>query len=96
MSTKSKFKEDDIIYYFDIDPDTESTAWIKECRVLGEDLLCGYRVTQTIYDYPYEEQAYEHLMFKTEEAAHKHFYEWAKQIVDREEKWLAAHKADRT
>jgi hypothetical protein len=95
MSTKSKFNEDDIIYYFDIDPDLEPTAWIKECRVLGEDVFKGYRVTQTIYDIPYPEHASEHLMFKTEEDAHKHFYEWAKQIADREEKWLAAHKADR-
>ena len=92
MSTKPKFKEGDIIYYFDADPDLEPTAWIKECRVLGEDVFDGYRVTQTIYDYPYEEHAYEHLMFKTEKAAHEYFYKWAKQIADREERWLLKHK----
>ena len=97
MNSKHRFQEGDIIYYFDVNPDMEPTAWIKECRVLGEAPLGrGYRVTQTIYDVPYPEHAYEHLMFKTEEAAHKHFYEWAKQIADREEKWLAAHKADRS
>ena len=92
MSTKPKFKEGDIIYYFDIDPDMEPTAWIKECRVLGEDLIGGYRITQTIYDIPYAEHAYEHLMFKTEEAARRHFYKWAKQIADREKRWLLKHK----
>ena len=96
MNTKFKFNEDDIIYYFDIDPDCDPTAWIKECRVLGKDIFEGYRVTQTIYDIPYPEHAYEYLMFKTEEGAHEHFYKWAKQIVAREEKWLAAHKEDRT
>lgn len=92
MSTKPKFEEGDIIYYFDIDLDMEPTAWIKKCRVLGEDIFAGYRVTQTIYDIPYEEHADTRLMFRTEKAAHKHFYKWAKQIADREEKWLLNHK----
>lgn len=92
MSTKSKFNEDDIIYYFDVDPNRDPTAWIKECRVLGKDIFDGYCVTQTIYDIPYPEHACEHLMFKTEEGAHKHFYKWAKQIADCEEKWLLKHK----
>ena len=96
MNSKHRFQEGDIIYYFDIDPDMEPTAWIKECRVLGVDLFKGYRVTQTIYDIPYPEHAYEHLMFKTEEGAHAHFYEWAKCIAEREEKWLLKHRSNKS
>ena len=92
MSTKPKFNKGDIIYYFDIDPTTEPTEWIKECRVLGEDFFGGYSVTQTIYGIPHAERAYKHLMFKTEKDARRHFYKWAKQIADHEKGWLLKHK----
>lgn len=92
----SKFVPGDTCWFFEVDPNYEPSAWIKECEVISDRSPFDgrYSITDKVYGIPYPFRARENQLFKTEKAAHTHFLKWAKQIHDRELAWLTKHKGN--